>query len=124
MAHPAGGHDDPLTTSLDEQFACSAPAPLAPRRREGWETEPIRVRHCWWFYALCFFAAMLLGGCSSTLPREASPRVWASCPPLTPPPKRNDADAQARRIAELEGWYHACREAALEPMPPRVRVAP
>lgn len=91
MAHPAGGHDDPLTTSLDEQFACSTQhAPLAPRLREGWKHEPIVVPHCWWFYALCFFAAMLLVGCGGGDCDEPPPedgRVYLPADPCKTNPK-------------------------------------
>jgi hypothetical protein len=59
-----------------------------------------------------FGVVLALPGCAP-MQRTPSPEVWASCPPLPPPPKRNDADAQTRRIAALEGWYGACREAAL-----------
>lgn len=58
---------------------------------------------------------LLMTGCATQGPREASLEVWASCPPLPAPTVRNDNDAQTRRIAALEGWYTACREAALQP---------
>lgn len=128
LAHPAGAGFDPLTDSLAEQDLMatqSAALDEAPRLREGWETEPVRVPHAWGVYVVTFLVGLLsfaLSGCASTVPREPSPQVWASCPPLSPPPKRNDADAQTRRIAELEGWYGACREAALAPPRPRVPV--
>ena len=93
------------------------PAPLdeAPRLREGWEHEPIRVPHAWLVYGATFLIGVLgfsLSGCSSTLPREPSPAVWASCPPLSPAPVRTDDDALTRRIAEIEGWLGACKQAA------------
>lgn len=55
--------------------------------------------------------AMALAGCS-TQPKINIAEIRASCPALSVP-KRNDMDAQTRRIAELEGWYGACRESIL-----------
>jgi pectin methylesterase-like acyl-CoA thioesterase len=63
-------------------------------------------------------AAALLTGCACTPPDRPSALVQASCPPLSARPIRQDADAQALRIAELETWYRYCREAALTPPAP------
>lgn len=62
MAHPAGGMNDPLTDSLIEQQACTAPAPFdaaaaAPCPNPQWADEPIEVRFPWWLVA----AALLVG---------------------------------------------------------------
>jgi hypothetical protein len=56
-------------------------------------------------------AAMLMAGCS-TQPRIDIAEIRASCPALSTP-KRHDMDAQTRRVAEVEGWYAACRESIL-----------
>jgi len=61
--------------------------------------------------AVLILAALVMAGCS-TQPRINVAEVRASCPPLSEP-KRADADGQTRRIAEVEGWYHACRESVL-----------
>ena len=60
-------------------------------------------------------ACILLSGCS-TAPRINVAEIRASCPPLSTP-KRADADGQTRRIAEVEGWYRACRESVLGALP-------
>lgn len=113
LSHPAGACADPLTDSLASQ----AGAAQTPALRAGWEHEPIEVPVPWRLLALVVLLSALafsLAGCS-TVPavREPSPKLLASCPPLSDPPRRNDADAQTRRIAELESWYSFCREAAL-----------
>ena len=54
---------------------------------------------------ILIIAALLMAGCS-TQPRIDVTEIRASCPALTTP-KRNDNDAQTRRIAELEGLFGA-----------------
>lgn len=61
--------------------------------------------------AILISACLALAGCA-TQPRVNVAEVRASCPPLSTP-KRADGDAQTRRIAEVEGWYAACRESVL-----------
>lgn len=60
------GHADPLTTAMLDQ--CTQPGDLdAPRLRQGWENEPVRVPHAWKFYAVCFACSLfvhLLVGCA------------------------------------------------------------
>jgi hypothetical protein len=60
---------------------------------------------------IIILAALIMAGCS-TQPRINLAEIRASCPALSTP-KRNDNDAQTRRIAEIEGWYGACRESIL-----------
>lgn len=55
---------------------------------------------------------LALPGCTATAPKGIA-EMRAGCPPLTPPPRRNDNDAQTRRVAEVEGWYKMCRDTVL-----------
>ena len=56
MAHGAGACADPLTDSLAEQ--------TQPRRREGWENEPIDPPHAWGWYAAAALASIALAHCT------------------------------------------------------------
>ena len=90
----------------------------AGQLREGWEDEPIDPPHPWLFYLVAFFIGLcgcFLQGCAAVDPLELPAEVRASCPPLTVSRLRTDADALTRRVAELEGWFDACRTAALTP---------
>jgi hypothetical protein len=95
MAHPAGGCGDPLSESLCDQAAFATtpgelPAPLAPRRREGWETErtdpPVT-----WPVMLVWVLALLCGiftcGCGGGDMPEAEDDTRVTTP-ATPAPER------------------------------------
>lgn len=77
LAHPAGGCGDPLSEALLEQAqGVIGHAPVAHGPvvlREGWEDEPVRVPHLWWFYLLCFVAGCLLSGCGGSFDKDEEP---------------------------------------------------
>jgi hypothetical protein len=63
---------------------------------------------------IAVFTLLVTSGCASTRHAAPSALVQASCPPLTPEPKRQDIDALRTRAAEVTRWYQMCRDAVLQ----------